>query len=123
MQSPVRLCAAIAAAAFLSLSVSASAQEDYASWELLQSEFPSTGGGGIIIKGYNPVIVGNKCSTNFTATEPNGTIYYNIVEFDAVQVQGGMLCTNGAWRAVDGSSSGTTPFRMFFKDGVFRRAP
>jgi len=24
---------------------------------------------------------------------------------------------------VDGSATGTTPFRMFFKDGSFRRAP
>jgi hypothetical protein len=38
-------------------------------------------------------------------------------------VQGGILCTNGKWRAVDGSASGTTPFRMFIKDGVVRRAP
>jgi hypothetical protein len=31
--------------------------------------------------------------------------------------------TNGRWRSFDGKSSGTTPFRMFFKDGVFRGAP
>jgi hypothetical protein len=101
----------------------AAAQEDYERWALLQSTFESTGGGGIMIKEYNPVIVGDKCVTNFTATEPNGTIYYNVVEFETVQVQGGTLCTNGKWRAVDGSSSGTTPLRVFIKDGVARRSP
>ena len=72
---------------------------------------------------YNPVIVGNKCVTNFTATLPDGKVYRNVVEFDTVQVQGGTLCTNGAWRAQDGSASGTTPFRVFIKDGVVRRSP
>jgi hypothetical protein len=38
-------------------------------------------------------------------------------------VQGGTLCTNGKFRAVDGSASGTTPFRVFFKDGLRRRSP
>ena len=61
--------------------------------------------------------------TNFTATEPGGKIYYNIVEFEVVQVQGGTLCTNGKWRAVDGSSSGATPLRVFIKNGVARRSP
>jgi hypothetical protein len=37
--------------------------------------------------------------------------------------QGGTLCTNGKWRAADGSASGTTPFRVFIKDGVKRRSP
>ena len=87
------------AAALASFAVpGASAQENYESWEILQSTFPSTGGGGIVIKEYNPVIVGSKCVTNFTATEPSGKIYYNIVEFDAVPEQGGTLCTSGAWR-------------------------
>jgi hypothetical protein len=65
-----------------------------------------------------PVIVGNGCITNFTATEPGpgGKIYYNKVEFDTVAVQGGILCAN------DGSMSGTTPFRVFIKAGVVRRS-
>ena len=115
----LRLAATLAA-----LAVSAAAaQEDYASWPLLQSPFESTGGGGIMIGGYDPVIVGDKCVTDFTATEPGGTVYYNSVEFDAVPAQGGILCTNGRWRARDGGASGTTPFRVFVKDGVRRRAP
>jgi hypothetical protein len=97
--------------------------EDYANWPLLQSTFESTGGGGIIISEYRPVIAGDKCVTNFTATEPSGKAYYNIVEFETQTVAGGTLCTNGKWSAVDGSASGTTPFRVFFKDGVARRAP
>ncbi len=101
----------------------ASAQENYGSWEILKNPFESTGGGGVMIDGYNPVIVGNKCVTNFIATLPDGKVYYNVVEFETVEVQGGTLCTNGAWRARDGSSSGTTPFRVFIRDGVTRRSP
>jgi hypothetical protein len=113
-----------AASALMALTVTGTAaQENYESWALLQSTFESTGGGGIMIKEYNPVIVGNKCVTNFTATEPSGKIYYNMVEFDAVPMQGGILCTEGKWRAVDGSASGTTPLRVFIKDGVSRRSP
>ena len=125
MQSSTIIRAYLAAASVvMSLAMSgASAQENYESWEIFQSTFPSTGGGEIIIKEYNPVIVGNKCVTNFTATEPGGKVYYNIVEFEAVEAQGGTLCTNGAWRAVDGSGSGTTPLRVFIKNGVARRSP
>ena len=113
-----------AASALMALTVTGTAaQENYESWALLQSTFESTGCGGIMIKEYNPVIVGNKCVTNFTATEPSGKIYYNMVEFDAVPAQGGILCTDGKWRAVDGSASGTTPLRVFIKDGVSRRSP
>ena len=123
MRSLTSIFAGLAVASALTSISGAAAQEDYERWELLQSTFPSTGGGGIIIKEYNPVIVGDKCVTNFTATEPGGKIYYNIVEFEVVQVQGGTLCTNGKWRAVDGSSSGTTPLRVFIKNGVARRSP
>jgi len=45
------------------------------------------------------------------------------VEFDAVPAQGGILCTNGKWRARDGSASGTTPYRVFIKDGIKRGSP
>jgi len=89
-----------AAAAFACLVIGgAGAEEDYESWAPLVNPFESTGGGGIMIGGYRPVIAGNKCITNFTATEPgpDGKIYYNKVEFD--------------------------PFRVFIKDGVIRRSP
>src|SRR6266550_5573628 len=101
----------------------ARAEENYASWRLHTATFPSTGGGGVIIGEYDPVITGDKCKTDFTATLPDGKVYYNTVEFDAVPAQGGTLCTNGTWRARDGSSSGTTPYQVFFKDGVVRGAP
>jgi hypothetical protein len=125
MQSSTRTPAVLAAAsALLVLAMAgASAQENYESWAILKSPFESTGGGGIMIGGYDPVIVGDKCRTDFTATEPGGKVYYNKVEFDAVPAQGGTLCTNGKWRAADGSASGTTPFRVFIKDGVKRRSP
>jgi hypothetical protein len=97
--------------------------EDYASWEVLQPEFESTGGGGIIIRGYAPKVIGSVCRTDFTATEPNGTVYENIIEFEAHPIQGGILCQNGKWRARNGSASGTTPLRVFIKDGLSRRSP
>jgi hypothetical protein len=101
---------------------SARAAEDYATWPVLKSTFPSTGGGGMMIKGYDPVITGAKCITTFMAVAPgeNPAVYTSVIEFDAVPEQGGILCTNGKWRAFDGGSNGTTPFRVFFKDGVFR---
>ena len=75
-----------------------------------------------MIKGYDPVITEGKCVTTFMATD-NGKVYFNIVEFETVAVQGGTLCTNGKWRAFDNSMNGTTPYRVFFKDGVFRGQP
>ncbi|MCA0319114.1 MAG: hypothetical protein LCH88_13700 [Proteobacteria bacterium] len=101
----------------------APAQEDYGRWPLLRDPFPSTGGGGVMIGGYDPVVVDGKCRTGFTATLPDGTVYRNTVEFDAEPAQGGILCTNGRWRSADGSASGTTPFRVFIRDGFRRMAP
>ena len=102
-----------------------SAQENYESWPVLKSTFPSTGGNGITIKGYDPVITGGKCVTTFMAVEPGADpkVYPNVIEFEAVSVQGGTLCQNGKWRAFDGGATGTTPYRVFFKDGVFRGSP
>ena len=100
-------------------------QANYESWPLLRSTFPSTGGGGIVIKGYDPVITGGKCLTTFMAVEPgaNPNAYPNFIEFEAVPAQGGTLCQNGKWRAFDGGDTGTTTFRIFFKGGVFRGWP
>jgi hypothetical protein len=117
-------------AAFLAIAVApsparAETQEDYASWPLLRPTFPSTGGNGIMIKGYDPVIAGGKCITTFMAvtSDAEPKVYANVIEFEAVAVQGGTLCHNGRWRAFEGGASGTTPFRVFFKDGVFRGSP
>ena len=115
--------AAVALAVGAPAASAQSAPEDYASWPVLKSTFPSTGGGGVMIKGYDPVITGGKCVTTFMATEPSGAVYFNVVEFEAVAMQGGTLCQNGRWRSFDGAASGTTPFRVFFKDGVFRGSP
>ena len=121
MRATVFICiAALALAA-----PAAEAEESYESWPPLRSTFPSTGGGGIVIKGYDPVISGGKCITTFMAVEPgeNPKVYANVIEFDAVPAQGGTLCQNGRWRAFDGGATGTTPYRVFFKDGVFRGSP
>ncbi|MEQ1650543.1 MAG: hypothetical protein ABL898_18345 [Hyphomicrobiaceae bacterium] len=98
------------------------AAENFEQWPVLKSTFPSTGGGGITIKGYDPVITGGKCITTFMAVEAgeNPKVYTSVIEFDAVPTAGGTLCTAGKWRAFDGGASGTTPFRVFFKDGIFR---
>lgn len=111
-------------AALTLLPAMACAQEDFSKWPLLDGDFESTGGGGIIIRGYKPVVTGTTCETNFTAHEPgpNGKVYPNAVTFDATSVQGGTLCSNGKWRALDGSATGTTPLRVFIKDGVMRRS-
>src|SRR5947207_8676300 len=99
------------------------AEENFESWRLHTPTFPSTGGGGVIIGEYNPVTAGDKCTTDFTATLPDGKVFYNSVEFDAVPAQGGTLCTNGRWRAKDGTANGTTPYRVFFKDDMVRGSP
>jgi hypothetical protein len=114
------------ASAFMALAMAGvSAEENYESWTVLRSTFPSTGGNGIMIKGYDPVIVGDKCVTTFMAVEPgaDGKVYPNYIEFEAVPVQGGTLCQNGKWRAFDGGATGTTAFRVFFKGGVVRGFP
>jgi hypothetical protein len=118
-----RLCILTGLLAGLAGPVAAS--EDYATWPVLKSTFPSTGGGGITIKGYDPVITGGKCITTFMAVPEgaNPPVYTNVVEFEAVAIQGGTLCTNGKWKSFDGGATGTTPFRVFFRDGVFRASP
>lgn len=98
--------------------------EDFSRWPELVNPFESTSGGGVMIDRYAPVIIGNTCRTDFSVTLPNnGGTFLNEVEFDAVPAQGGVLCTNGRWRAKDGSAEGTTPFRVFLKDGIARRPP
>ncbi|HEY5795802.1 MAG TPA: hypothetical protein VIU82_12370 [Bosea sp. (in: a-proteobacteria)] len=104
----------------LSANGAVTAQDDYESWPPLADPFPSTGGGGIMIHDYDPVVSGGQCTTKFRAVEPNGTTYHNSIVFDAVETQGGVLCSKGRWRAADGSATGTTPFRVFIKDGVKR---
>jgi hypothetical protein len=95
----------------------------YESWPVLVNPFESTGGGGVMIDGYRPVVSGDRCTTDFSVKMPDGAVYLNEATFDASRRQGGVLCANGRWRAKDGSSEGTTPFEMFIKDGVVRRKP
>ncbi len=100
-------------------------QDTFESWPPLRSTFPSTGGGGITIKGYDPVVTGNTCVTTFMAVEqgPDPKVYPSFITFEATAMQGGILCHNGKWRAFDGGASGTTPYRVFFKDGIFHGQP
>lgn len=107
------------------LAQSISPEEDYAKWPVLVNPFESTSGGGVMIDDYAPSVEGKLCKTDFTVRlpAPGSLPLRNEVEFDAVSVAGGVLCTNGRWRAKDGSASGTTPFRVFLKDGLVRRPP
>ena len=112
----------IFALASLFAGASALAQTNYESWPVLKNPFPSTGGNNVMIDKYEPVVANGKCTTDFTAII-EGKSYYNEVVFDAVPTQGGILCTNGKYRAKDGSAEGTTPFEVFIKDGVKRAKP
>jgi hypothetical protein len=79
-----------------------------------------------MIKGYDPVIAGGKCVTTFMAVAPageGGAVYPSVIEFEAVAAQGGTLCRDGKWRSFNGKDEGGTPFRVFFKDGIFRGHP
>lgn len=116
---------ALAAASTASSAQSSKQTEDFENWPILKSTFPSTGGGGITIKGYDPVLTNGKCVTTFMAVESgdNPAVYPSFIEFDAVPTSGGTLCINGKWRGLDGGASGTTPYRVFFKNGVFRGTP
>jgi hypothetical protein len=106
--------------AIMFMAAGVAAQDDFEHWAPLKDPFPSTGGGGIMIHDYDPVVADGKCTTNFRAIEPNGTVYRNAITFEAVETHGGVLCTNGSWRSLDGSATGTTPFRVFIKGGVKR---
>lgn len=117
---------ALALAALLCAPAAAAvAEEDYSAWPPLRRSFPGTGSGCITIDDYDPRIEGDRCLTPFTAKLPNGQVFRNVAEFRAVPVQGGTLCTDGEWRAADGSGAfGDTPFRVFFgRDGVRRGSP
>ena len=121
----MRLVLVLGIAGLALSATTALAQDNFEAWPVLKSTFPSTGGGGITIKGYDPVITDGKCITTFMAVEsgPNPKVYTSVIEFEAVPAQGGTLCQNGKWRAFDGGASGTTPYRVFFKDGIFRGSP
>lgn len=101
------------------------ADEAFEQWPVLSNPFESTGGNGVMIDDYRPVVDGSRCRTDFTVIipGPQGGTYRNEVEFDARRVAGGVLCEGGRWRAKDGSVQGTTPFRVFIKDGIVRRPP
>jgi hypothetical protein len=98
-------------------------EPDYGSWPLLVNPFESTGGGGVMIDGYQPVVAGDRCTTDFSVRMPDGATSRNDIVFAAKAVQGGILCFDGRWRAKDGSASGTTPFEVFIRDGQVRRSP
>ncbi|MGK7867893.1 hypothetical protein [Falsiroseomonas sp. E2-1-a20] len=112
-------------AACLGLAHPALAQwPDPSSWLPLERRFESTGGGGWMIDGYDPVLAGGRCRTNFLALGPGGERVANIVEWEAVAIPGGILCRDGRWRGQDGQGAGTTPLQVFLRaDGARFRSP
>ncbi|MGL4242106.1 MAG: hypothetical protein ACRCTI_13440 [Beijerinckiaceae bacterium] len=114
---------AVAIVGFAGIQAVRAQTPDYASWPLLVNPFESTGGGGVMIDGYKPVVSGDRCTTDFSVRMPDGATFQNEIVFEARRIQGGVLCTDGRWRAKDGSNSGTTPFEVFIKDGAVRRSP
>lgn len=115
--------AIILAALAIPLGLAADA-EDFNAWPLHTPRFESTSGGGVMIDDYNLVVIGDRCVTRFTATVPTGQVFASYVLFEARQVPGGILCDAGRWASVNGSDSGTTPYRVFLgADGVARRPP
>jgi hypothetical protein len=96
---------------------------DFSAWPRLVQPFESTGGGGVMIDGYAPIVEGLVCTTGFTATLPDGQVLRNQATFDAVKTAGGVWCRNGRWRATVGEAKGATPFEMFIRDGVVFRKP
>jgi hypothetical protein len=118
----IRSALLIAAVALAPFAANA-ADPDFSSWPRLVNPFESTGGGGVMIDGYKPIVAGNACTTDFSVKMPDGATFQNEIVFEARAVQGGIHCANGKWRAKDGSSSGTTPFEVFIKDGIVRRSP
>jgi hypothetical protein len=107
------------------LIIAPKAEDDFTRWPVLVNPFESTSGGGVMIDKYAPVVANGLCKTDFSVMipGPQGGTFLNEAEFDAVPVQAGILCTNGRWRSKDGSQQGTTPFRVFMKDGIARRPP
>jgi hypothetical protein len=100
------------------------AAQDFSAWPPLATRFESTGGGGWMIDGYDPVLAGGRCTTDFAAVSPEGQVFRNEAVFDAVPVPGGVLCRDGRWRAKDGSGQGTTPLQVFIRaDGARFRSP
>jgi hypothetical protein len=121
MPNPVLAASAVAFLAVIGAPLAGTAKaEDFSAWPLLTRDFESTGGGGVRILDYDPVVADGLCRTAFRARLPDGQEFSNTAEFDAVPADGGILCTNGRWRAADGGAEGTTPFRVFIKDGVKR---
>ena len=107
---------AIALIAVLAAAPALAQRASLTDWPPLLPRFESTGGGGWMIDDYQPVVVGALCVTDFVAISPDGQIFRNEVEFDAVPTPGGVLCENGRWRAKDGSGSGTTLLLVFIRD-------
>lgn len=89
-------------------------------WAPLPESFPSTGGGGWTIGEYRPQVILDRCVTGFTATSPDGEVFRNIVVWRAREGFGGTLCEDAHWAANDRSAQGTTPIRVFIRDGQVR---
>ena len=73
------------------------APEDYASWPVLKSTFPSTGGRRRHDQGLRPGDSEGQVHHHVHGggARARGAVYFHAIEFDAVPAQGGTLCTDG----------------------------
>ena len=73
---------------------------DYERWSLLENPFESTTGGGVMIDGYDPVVgeQGGRrvCTTDYSVRSPGRPVLYSEIVFEAMPVQGGVLCRDHA---------------------------
>ena len=110
----IRRRIAVAAATFMVLALPGAQaqekQENYASWPPLQSTFRIDRRQRHHDQGLRPGDhCATRCVTTFMAVDarrPIVNVYFNVIEFEATSVQGGTLCANGKWRAMDGSATG-----------------
>jgi hypothetical protein len=114
----IRRRIAVAAATFMVLALPGAQaqekQENYASWPPLQSTFESTGGNDIMIKGYDPVILRDKCVTTFMAVTPapDVNVYFNVIEFEATQCKAARSAPTASGARWMEARQASTPFRM-----------
>ena len=118
MRKHLTLCAAA-----LTLALPAVAQENYESWPPLVNPFESTGGGGIMIGGYDPVVVDRHLRDRLHGDHAGRR---GLLQHDRVRRRadpGRHPVHRRQMARADGSASGTTPFQVFIKDGMKRRSP
>lgn len=106
----------------LALAAGGAAAQDVPRREPLGPRFEGSGG-GIMIDGCRPVVIGGRCATRFTATTPAREVHVDCAVFEARPMRAARSAPRAARAGWGGSAVGTTPLVAFPKRGVVRRAP